>query len=227
MKTKLTLVLFFVFYIGIAFSQDTLLLLTGKIYSGQITEISNDFIKIRTEGIKLNPLKLIYNDELFSYVKNNNETIIYKPDTFNESTFNVLEMENFIKGTQDGKNLYHAPFATIGGFAAGMTGGIFGFWGSIIPTSYVLITGLKTPKIETSFPYEDKVTLPANQINLSYGLKFSPIKEVMPTNDQKYNSFYEYGYNISAKDKKIRNSIKGSVLGVVTFIVAAMIYTHM
>lgn len=227
MKTKLSLTLIFVFCISITFSQDTLLLLTGKIYSGQITEISNNFIIIKTEGKKLNPLKLIYNDELFSFVKNNNETIIYKPDSINESTFNALEMKYFIKGTQDGKKFYHAPFATIGGFAAGMTGGVFGFWGSIIPTSYVLITGLKTPKVKTSFPDEDKITLPANQVNLSYGLKFSPIKEVMPTNDQIYNSFYEYGYNISAKDKKIKNSIKGSVLGVVTFIAAAMIFTHM
>ena len=46
----------------------------------------------------------------------------------------------------------------------------------------------------------------------------------MPTNDQTYYSFYEYGYAVSAKEKKIKNSIKGSVLGVVIFIAAALIF---
>lgn len=226
MKSRLSLILICVFCINIAFSQDTILLLSGKVYSGQITEVSNDFIKIKTSERKQNSSKLIYNDEIFSFVKNNNETIIYKPDSVNGSSFNALQMDYFIKGIQDGKKFYHAPFATVGGFAAGITGSVFGFWGSVIPTSYVLITGLKTPKIKTTFPDEDKITLPENQKSLTYGLQFLPNKELVSTNDQKYYSVYEYGYNISAKDKKIRNSIKGSVLGVVTFIAAAILYVH-
>ncbi len=218
--------LLLIFCISNTFSQDTLLLLSGKMYSGKITNVSSSFIKIKIEGLRLNSSKLIYNDELFSYVKDSNNTILYEVDSSNGRVFNTLEMEYFIKGIQAGKKEYHAPFATFGGFTAGVTGGVFGFWGTLIPSSFVFITGLKTPKVKTSSLDEEKIVLPENHNNLSYGLKYTSPKEMEPTNDQIYYSFYEYGYKISAKDKKIKNSIKGSVLGVITFLAATFIFVH-
>ncbi len=226
MKTKIFTTIICVFCINFSFSQDTLLLLTGKMYSGQITEISNNYIRVRAEGFRINKSKLIYKDELFSYFKNNYNNIIYTPDSINEAAFNTLEMEYFIKGIQAGKKQYHAPFATLGGFTAGVTGGVFGFWGALIPSSYILITGIKTPKAETNFYNTNNIQIPGNNTNLNYGLKYTSTMEVSSTDNQKYSSFYESGYRTSAKDKKIKNSIKGSVLGIITCVAATLIFVH-
>jgi hypothetical protein len=68
------------FCISNTFSQDKLLLLTGKMYSGIITEVSSSFIKIKTKGIHLGAIKQIYIEELYLFVKNNNKSILYKTD---------------------------------------------------------------------------------------------------------------------------------------------------
>ncbi|MBI5541211.1 MAG: hypothetical protein HY951_14185 [Bacteroidia bacterium] len=226
MKTKLSITIILVFCISIVHSQDTILLLTGKTFYGQITEITNNYIRIRTEGFHINKSKLLYNDELFSYNKNNKENILYKIDSINGSGLNQIEMGYFIKGLQSGRKNYHAPLATLGGFAAGITGGAFGFWGSIIPSSYVFITGIRTPHVNTTFPCTDNISIPENPTNLNYGLKYTSSINVTSNNENIYSSFYESGYRASAKDKKIKNSIKGSVIGFAAFIAASLIFLH-
>lgn len=226
MKTKLSITIILALCINIVHSQDTILLLTGKTFFGQITEITNNYVRIRTERFHINQSKLIYNDELFSFNKNNKETILYKPDSISGTSFSQMEMSYFIKGLQSGKKNYHAPLATIGGFAAGLTGGAFGFWGTIIPSSYVFITGIRTPKINTYIQGDNNIAIPENKTNLNYGLKYTSSINVVPTDINNYSSFYESGYRVSAKDKKIKNSIKGSVIGLAAFIAASLIFLH-
>ncbi len=226
MKTIILISAMLVLGINTVFSQDTLLLLSGKSYSGQITEISKNYIRIYTDRSFINSSKLIYKDEVFSFVKNNETTVLYKPNFNNEIRFSELEMSYFIKGLQDGKKQYHAPFATIGGFAVGATGGVFGFWGTVIPSSYVFIVGIKTPKIENTFQSTENFNIVENTINDGYGLKNYSKQEKMILNNDFYFPYYKSGYETSAKDKKIKNAVKGSVIGFVVFVATSVLILH-
>lgn len=226
MKTKILTIAMFVLGISTAFSQDTLLLLSGKSYSGEITEISKTYIRIWVDKSFINSSKLIYNDEIFSFVNNNETTVLYKPDSSYEINFSELEMSFFIKGLQDGKKQYHAPFATIGGFAAGATGGAFGFWGTVIPSSYVIIAGIKKPKINNPFPTSGTLAIIKSSKEEGYGLKNNPKQEIMANNNEIYFPYYQSGYEASAKDKKIKNAVKGSIIGFIAFIATSVLIIH-
>lgn len=226
MKTKIVILAMFVLVISNAFSQDSLFLLSGKSYAGQISEISKTYIRIWNNRSIFNSSKLIYNDEIYSFIKNNQTTILYKPDSNSGLVFSTIEMSYFIKGLQDGKKQYQAPLATMGGFVAGAAGGIFGFWGTVIPSSYVFITGIKNPKINMVFPTEESIVITENPKKEVYGLQNTIKPEITPTDEQIYYPYYQYGYEISAKDKKIKNAIKGSIIGFVTFIATSLIVSH-
>jgi len=226
MKTKILILTMFVLVISNAFSQDTLLLLSGKIYAGQISENSKNFIRIWNDKSFINSSKLIYKDEIYSFVKNNKTTVLYKPDSNNGLVFNNAEMLSFIKGLQDGKKQYHAPLSTVGGFVAGATGGVFGFWGTVIPSTYIFIAGIKTPTISMVFPTKENMAFIENPYKEVYGLQNTIKPEITPTEEQIYYPYYQYGYEISAKDKKIKNAVKGSIIGFVAFIATSYLVIH-
>lgn len=230
MKTIIVIIAMIVMGTSNTFSQDSLLLLSGKIYTGQISENSTTFIRIWKDKSITNSSKLIYKDEIYSFVKNGQTTVLYNPDSNNGLVFNKSEMLSFIKGLQDGKKQYHSPFSTIGGFVAGATGGVFGFWGTTIPSTYVFIAGIKTPKVNISFPVEENLDLIEAKndktIDVGYGLMKKQGTEITPSENQKYYQCYKYGYETSAKDKKIKNAIKGSIIGFITFVATSYIVIH-
>jgi hypothetical protein len=202
-------------------SQDTVVFLSGKTISGNITSANKSGISITTKGLLFKNSRQFYKDELFSMSIDNHKSILYSPDSTNGIEFNVLQMSYYIKGLQYGKKHYHAPFATIGGFTSGVTGGLLGFWGITIPTVYVLLTGIKTPKVKSSFENIENI-LPAKEENPgTYGLKYNTPTTIENNEKAQYVSYYNSGYQTAAKDKKIKNAIKGGIIGFVALIASS------
>lgn len=207
-----------------SYSQDTLLFLSGKTVVGNITSTTNLGISITIPGKLFKNTRRYYKDELFFMSNQGHRTILYSKDTSNENNFDIKQMSYFIKGIQEGKEHYHAPFATLGGIATGLTGGIFGFWGTTIPTTYVFITGIKTPKINMPIHNITKEIIHENLPKIpEYGLKYDARPILEQSEEDIYAPYYNYGYQTAAKDKKIKNAIKGGIIGFIAFVAASYI----
>jgi hypothetical protein len=212
---------------SLVFSQttDTLLLINGKLIKGTIEEINYEKVKIKCNNRLLFKLKTIHKQDVFSVTSDNKTLTWYKKDTINGHYYSQIQMKYFLDGVIDAKANYHAPFATIGGLAMGITGGFYGFWGAFIPTSYVFTSGIKTPKLEkTILQNEHAINLYAKTNNNKYGQSNDIANDIILINDQPnyqiseyYFDFYKEGYETTAKDKKIKNAIKGSVIGFIGF----------
>ena len=228
MKAITGLFIFIFFLTGSLYSQDTITLLDGKTITGNIIMKSDTGVVISSHGLFSIRQKRVYNDEIFSLNNGSSESIMYKQDSSDINSFNVTQMSSFIDGLKDGRKNYHAPMATIGGFVAGATGGVLGFWGLFIPSTYVFIAGTKTPKLKTVPVFYKKLDFIAKNTDpKKYGLAFNS-KEVDETNSSdSYYNCYKNGYQEAAKDKKVKNAIVGSILGVVTFIAGSYMIVRM
>ncbi len=224
MKTTITgLLLAAVFHFN-TYSQDTLVLLSGKTITGEITFAKEKEISIISKGFLSDKEYSFYKDELFSVSRGFTKTVLYAQDITGENKFSVEQMEAYINGLNDGRKYYHTPVTTIAGFVTGATGGFFGFWGMTIPAAYVFAAGIKTPELETPFliPVNVKVIAEAPEAK-QYGLSFTTIDNYKSTDEESIIPYYKYGYETAAKDKKIKNAIFGSVAGFVALAVTSYI----
>lgn len=204
------------------FSQDSLLLLNGKYLTGQIKDINDTIICFRSNGL-VSSNKFLYKDELFSVKQGVEEFILYKPDTSDLRSYTVEQMSFFIKGQQDARKSYHAPFATAGGFLAGATGAFMGFWGmTTIPATYVFLTGIKTPKCNLN-PELKEIMIYDQSPHLVYGKSNNVFFIATELNDIENIECYKLGYKTAAKDKKIKNAVFGSITGMLTVFAATLI----
>ncbi len=223
MKTSF-IILFALLFSGVnSFSQDTLVFLSGKTLNGNINSINDIGVSITSRGLLFKNTRYFYNDELFLMSKKGQRTMLYAMDSANGNVFSIEQMDYFIKGLQEGKEHYHAPFATLGGLASGVTGGFFGFWGMTIPTTYVFITGIKTPKINMPLQISEELISEKEHSLPEYGLKFNSPQELVQTDVDIYTPYYNYGYQEAAKDKKIKNAIRGGIIGFIAFVATSYI----
>ena len=218
MKLSILIISGFLVYGLNAFSQDTLVFLSGKTINGNITSTNNVGISITTKGLLFKNNRHFFKDELFLMSIEGHRTILYSTDTSTGNVFSTDQMNYYIKGIQEGKEHYHAPFATLGGLATGVTGGVFGFWGMTIPTTYVFITGIKNPKINMPLQVSENLITEQQYSFPEYGLKYNEAKESKVTKEDLYEPYYNFGYQTAAKDKKIKNAIKGGIIGFIAFV---------
>ena len=224
MKKIFLIAFIFVSANGMLFSQDSLLLLNGKILNGKITAINDTGVVIKGKGL-FNKHKYVYNDELFAVKSGLTETIVYVPDSFGNESFSVEQMRWYIKGQQNARKNYHAPLATAGGFLAGSAGALLGFWGmTTVPISYVFLAGIKTPECKlTEEPNEVIMQLARQSGEYSYGKTNMNVINSVTYPDESLRECYKYGYESAAKDKKIKNTVKGSVVGMIAVFAGSFI----
>lgn len=222
MKTTIICLLFVLFTYANASSQDTLVLLDGKTVTGEIIFTKDYEISMVSHGKFYKTEHTYYKDEIFSVSRGLTKTILYTPDSSAEKRFSVVQMAAFIEGLKDGRKNYHAPLATIGGFATGATGGFFGFWGMTIPAAYVFAAGIKTPKLEMEMPVltNEIAIMPEPK---TIGLKYTSVNKESAVCEESTIPYYKYGYETAAKDKKIKNAIFGSVAGFVSLAITSYI----
>lgn len=222
MKNFITAVVVAVLASANVFAQDTITFLSGRTVTGRIKSASEEGISISNKFLFMNFNRQFFKDELYSMNIENHVTVFYKPDLTSDNSLTDFQMRSYIKGFQDGRKNYHAPMTTVGGFVSGITGGIFGFWGLAIPSVYVFVSGIKTPEVDINHEHNYVSAVSANNTN-SYGLKSYKtglFEETTPVIDLNY---FETGYQTAAKDKKIKNAIKGGILGFAMFVAASYV----
>jgi len=117
------------------------------------------------------------------------EVLIYTPDTSYEGAFTVPEMRSFVLGQYDAGQNYKSPWITVGGIAVAVASPaiVKPLYIILISTGYCAGVGLTNPK-------EKKLKISPEFLN---------------------NEHYKSGYKKEVKNKRIKNAIIGSCIGLV------------
>ncbi|MGE0562426.1 MAG: hypothetical protein AB7O47_11450 [Flavobacteriales bacterium] len=171
-----------------SFAQDELLFLNGKELKGEILNVTN--YEITFKDLKGKEM-VIDNYRVFSYHRDNKETLTYKYDTLEGNFLKEQDMRMFVYGEKDAYKSYHSRFSNTMGFAAGGIAGYFmhkeqAFIYSVAPLVYTSVT-----------------------------LIFPTSVKQKRLNDLQYLKEEEYlrGHERVARSKRTQNALKSSFIG--------------
>lgn len=175
-------------------SQDTIALTNGKVIISQNTKIGEKSVRyelIKKNGKVKKPNFLDFSEVFSVKWQDSVETVIYKPhnEIWDYSDFTIEEMRMFIYGQQDAKAYYKAHWWTITSFAVGAG------------TGYLLYDQIYVAGVPFVLTVGSGV-LPAN---------FKDGDEVNPF--YKKEEAYQLGYMKAMKNRRVFNTLAGSILG--------------
>ena len=130
--------------------KDTILLLTGDILTGVISEVTPVFLTIK-DSDKITEGASIETERIFSYTNKSGEHVLYTVDSALGNEFTVAEMRYFMRGEQDGKKGFKARPAFYTNMLVGIAGGLSGTFFFPIPAfTFAALAGLPKVKIKKS-----------------------------------------------------------------------------
>lgn len=128
-------------------AQDTLILLNGKKEIVKSIELKDYEIAYRSLN-KPEKLRRIDPERVFSVVyRDGTERVIYQKDSLDPIDFTADEMRMFVRGEQDAREFYrNRPIQALG-LMAGVTSGMFGFYGILGPPIFSTFFGSFSPNV--------------------------------------------------------------------------------
>ena len=186
-----------------AFCQDTIWFLSGErlITSNYNIKVEDGMLNYFNKRNKEKHVGLEY---VFSVnEKSGKKTIYYEPTVMDNTPFTVDQMWSFIKGEYEASQNYHPKGATIIGLGAGI--------GSVYLLTYTAGSPFLSP------------LLPAA------GSAITGLTDVKQENIQKKypqyadNEFFIAGFREVGNQKRVSNSIKGGIVGLVIGVVSAIV----
>ncbi|MGB0881515.1 MAG: hypothetical protein ACPGSO_01085 [Vicingaceae bacterium] len=181
-------------------AQDQLLFLNGKTLDGKIlnqTEYEFSFQDKKNKQYSIDKYRV------FSFKKNNTESIVYKYDTLEGNFLKVADMKMFVYGEKDAHLTYNSHFASAIGLAIGSTAGYFmhkdqSFFYVITPLVYTTLT-------------------------LPFGTSIKKQDQIKTKNFLKEDEYLR-GYDRVARSKRTSNALKSSFVGMAAgFIVSVIV----
>jgi hypothetical protein len=184
LRTVFFIGLLSVFLIEPACGQGKLVFLNGKEKRFVTAEVKGEYIVYQPEGAKEGVTKRADRFNVFSILKDNGtEEIVYSPDTIDDGDPTIAEVREYIKGENHADSVYKKPMNLISGIGVGLASSAAGFYGIPIPIAYSTVIGQFNPKLPKS-----------EQIN-------------------NYSEAFVAGYQKKARNKKIKSSLLGGVIG--------------
>ena len=131
---------------------DTVILTTGKIYVGTVSNPDSSMVTITNASKKWSKIKRVHSDEVFciQYASGKADTFYYQDEAL-MNYLTVEEMAIFILGEQDAIKYYKAPISSLIGLSLGVTAGYFmydQFWIAGVPLVYTIIAGTSQVKVK-------------------------------------------------------------------------------
>lgn len=211
--------------VGSSFSQqDSIILLNGKTFLGEIQKVEKDFIYYTSQNKKgEQETHELETYRIFSYTKNGSETILYTQDEFKGDFLTVSEAQHTTIGCYDARITCKPRFA----FWSGV---VLGFSASIMDTYY-------SQKSYDALIKDWPPTEPVPQKNIgffggepsffpilvpivlvpSWGLPTFRIGDKKILHKDMYgNEMYYRGYQRIARQKRTFAALKGSLIGIGT-----------
>ena len=194
-----TLFIAFLGYIVVLFApmqtiaQDQIILLNGKIKTvGKVREVDGDNLLYQMPNSE--KIKKMSWEKIFSVkLKDGTEKVIYYKDSLIDNTMTIAQMRDFIDGQREANKNYHTPLSFVSGVVYGVAGGL------VVP-AYATLSFIP-PGVGTIM----NTLLPVN------------VNKQAVTNDAKlaFPAFVA-GYQKRAKEKRLKNTALGSVIGIIT-----------
>ncbi len=204
MNEKSNILLIFILFLAItisksSFSQDTILLVSGdKMILNKYTLVDSTFsLNYFNKRGKEKTIDYYY---IFSITDSTGkERIFFEPSKVEDIDYTIPQMRSFINGEIEARKTHKARIATASGFVVG-AGAMF-----LLPTFYsLLIPATNSFVVSLTKPNEKKI------------IEKYPEK----ANDK----YFINGYIQAGKEKRINNSIKSGLVGILTGIGAAILY---
>ena len=189
---KYLLFVFVLLFSTVLKSQETLLLLNGKQYSGMSQDTSG--LKINFEIYRLGKKakqKSFYRDQVFSITSEKGiEHVFYYPDMYFVNEYTIDNMRFEISGRIDGRN-FHTKWVYPVGIATGFLAGFFSKGSAlsvVIPIVYIGVVQIPIVKIQ---------------------------HKTISNPDFIGNEFYAGGYDRSARMKRTKHAIISGFAGLI------------
>lgn len=230
MKIKLTL-LFLLLGLGgfSSFGQseaDSIILLNGRVFRGDITSTDNDLLKFRETDKKGNTFTSeIATYRIFSYTQKGNTTTLYQQDDERDNFLTVDEAKNATLGSYDARQTFKPRVVFWTSFVLGYSATIYDTYlqqKSIDHPDY--LGDFTEPGFFKSrpslFPFFVPVVLSVGWSLPSFKIKEHQMIQTHLLNDE---SYYR-GYHRIAKQKRMLAALKGSLIGIGTGLVTYAIF---
>lgn len=196
--------------------QDSIILLNGKVFKGEITGSDEFYLKYKEVDRKGS----IYESQIelyriFSYTKNNTETVLYQQNEELDNYLTVKEAKHATLGSYDARQTFKPRFVF-------WSSAVLGF-GATIWDTYLLDKTIQhefyagshtTPGFFKSEPSLFPVIVP---LVLTVGWSFPSFKVKQDQMIQKHllnDADYYRGFHRIAKQKRMLGALKGSLVGI-------------
>lgn len=209
------------FFIAVHGQSDSIILLNGKVYRGDITSYENGILKYQGLDKKNQPIPMeLTADRLFSFTDDGKETVVYLQNEFAGDFLTVQEAKNSTLGSYDARHTFKPRIAFI-------TSLLCGYGISLLDTYYTqqsyddFYAANQTPpsKVVGFFGSKPSLLPIVSPIVLSavWGLPSFRLKEhqILQKNLFGDASYYR-GYHRVAKQKRVLASLLGSAIGIGT-----------
>ncbi len=192
--------------------QDSIILLNGNVFRGQVMEKGDEFLTFRMDSKKgLQELKM-ENYRIFSYTKGGVENVMYKYDSLNDNFLTVDQSRKYTLGSYDSRQSYkpRVIFYTNILLAYGVS-----LYDSYLPKSQV--NSIEGVTLTPGFFGRQPSILPLGFTfvsTITFALPNLKVKEKYITQKGlKGDKFYYHGFNRIAKQKRAFAALKGSAIG--------------
>lgn len=177
-------------------AQVKILMINGKVIDASSYSIGDLYVTYKKPGTSNARNRKVDRYDVFSIVKaDNTEEMVYMPDSLD---FSIAEAKEYIKGEQAAHLYYHKPANSIAAAAIGVGSSVLSFYALPVPMIYSVIIGRFNSK---------NLQLPS-----SYDKQLSSTEP------------FRLGYQKSARNIKIQQSLKWGYISLGVSLAAIIIY---
>jgi hypothetical protein len=214
------LFIFSLLYVSLGYSQsfqDSVLLLNGKSFRCDVIGMEGPTLHFKIDHKDEKKADFFVADyRVFSYTKNQTETIVYKYDEDIGNFLKVDESKRYAIGAYDARKTYKTPVVFWSSLAAGLGVSI---WDTYLTKATVndpefINSNNLTPGFFKSNPTLLPLAVPI-VMSVSFGLPNMRVRDKHILHKNMVNDkMYYQGYNTYSKQKRAFSALKGSAIGV-------------
>ena len=195
--------LLFLFSLTNGLAQDKVTLISGAVLDGKVVQVSDSLVNYEQQKKGRTKTRELDAYRVFSVeYADGREVIVYEQDTALGNYFSKDEMRLFIMGEQDASENYKGSKAFLVGLGLGIAGGL------AIPESFLVVG----------------VPVGSTLLAMAPRIKIKP--ELARDRKLLSEPAYLLGFERTARNKKIQNILKGSVLGTILSVVGYSIVNN-
>ncbi|MFK8037446.1 MAG: hypothetical protein AB8B74_04100 [Crocinitomicaceae bacterium] len=196
--------------------QDSVMLLNGKTFRGNVVKQTNEYLTINSLKKKGKPETQLNIEtyRVYSYVQNGLEKVVYKYDSLSDNFLTADQSRSFSLGSYDAHNYYESKAVFISSTAISLGFCLFDtYLTEAEKNSATEPEGLEVGFFGRSpgiWPIASVLVLP-----ITFGLPSTKVRTKNLQNGVRGDKYYYSGFNNTARQKRSFSALKGAATGLV------------